>query len=1123
MRKYEDSVSSATTGLPVYLAEIHVQHPDTTPAQLYSDNGVTPLSQPALTDGLGLFSFYVADGTYTIIVADAGGVNPRTFTGIEIYEDARNVSVPLGEAGITLPSVGARANKVLAFDGAGLPVAADPEPGPAGPPGGNIMAIGLTTAIGASTISVGTNVIRTTGFRTLGKGAAHYTRASGLPSWGSGVWWFADASGAQWQISEPQPDLLMFGGYDDGAKAYNSSTVTGTDNAPAMNALLYYCQFYGYSTAYIPAGKYSFYDTVHVGFGGGNLGAYSHVNIKGVGPMYAGHQTVSGFPGVSCFAAFSDRPLFNIQGQRDCTIEGILFGGKFEQFVISNNCAVNNNTIGTLCPFDDREIGNWYDPALSASQDGRYTPYAAITVDAFSGGGGMGGVGGSSRPTLTAWTVATAISAGYVRYAATKVYVCRIGGTTAGSGTGPSGTTSTEVDGTVTWAYMGPYDSTRPSQYVAYPDMTYPSYSGVSTQYGKGQSSKFTIKNCNFEGFVACVAVQPCNYDGNGDFLTVSDCLMQYCKYGITIGNTQSRNVHVSNITGQQIHTFLEGAAHGKNGARMQGPIVNVSLSNIMQLFNGSGAGIAPLDFYDCYIECLDRIGNLAGGNGGCVSFHGGGLYIAALTYNNARGIPDNHYSGSSTRQYYNSVNASAPLYFYGTALNFSGVLTLMGQEIVMLGGSTRDEDIQGNAPLYYCLAHNALSGCVVTPDFGSRPGITGAARIESQFRGRNVVTGDQGGSGGQTNGVVASATRLTGSSFYARKLSTGSLSAPVDVERPYRTVPKSQFPDLALSGLVLTGTYASAANQADYYNLLPGDVLQDDQTGKVFFVFSFDTGTKVMKAVLRNGYKGAAGAETLYGSFSTTVGNFSTCTGRVYTPTLPLFITSSPNQTFTADTNTSVLLTNFVGASDLLIGRKITGTGIPTGTYVIAVDGTTVLLSQAATATATGITMTVGTAGTTVGGSANTTTGSRSLTGITGGPLIPGATVSGTGIPTGNYIQSVSGTTAVMGNPAGNTAAQATATAFVALTMSSGTRILSNVTDQSGASSMTGILGVGDFLTNDMAADNIVDGGIGVSVVAFDDTARTITLSNSALWPPVTGRRLRALRMAPPANVATP
>lgn len=125
MRKYADSVSSAINGLPVYRAQIRLQHADTTEATIYSDEGITAITQPLLTNGLGEYSFYVPDGTYTLIVAAPDGSNPISFPNTEIYEDARNVSVPVGETGITLPAIANRANKLLSFDVNGTPVSID--------------------------------------------------------------------------------------------------------------------------------------------------------------------------------------------------------------------------------------------------------------------------------------------------------------------------------------------------------------------------------------------------------------------------------------------------------------------------------------------------------------------------------------------------------------------------------------------------------------------------------------------------------------------------------------------------------------------------------------------------------------------------------------------------------------------------------------------------------------------------------------------------------------------------------------------------------------------------------------------------------------------------------------
>jgi hypothetical protein len=59
--------------------------------------------------------------------------------------------------------------------------------------------------------------------------------------------------------------------------------------------------------------------------------------------------------------------------------------------------------------------------------------------------------------------------------------------------------------------------------------------------------------------------------------------------------------------------------------------------------------------------------------------------------------------------------------------------------------------------------------------------------------------------------------------------------------------------------------------------------------------------------------------------------------------------------------TNTSTALSNISGGGNVVDGSIVTGTGIPAGTYIVSGQGTTTwVLSQAATATATGVAVTV-------------------------------------------------------------------------------------------------------------------------------------------------------------------
>lgn len=92
-----------------------------------------------------------------------------------------------------------------------------------------------------------------------------------------------------------------------------------------------------------------------------------------------------------------------------------------------------------------------------------------------------------------------------------------------------------------------------------------------------------------------------------------------------------------------------------------------------------------------------------------------------------------------------------------------------------------------------------------------------------------------------------------------------------------------------------------------------------------------------------------------------------------------------------TADTNSSTSLTNVANTTGLADGQTVTGLGIPTGTTIASISGTTVTLSQAATATATGISITFDGATITISANAVASTNNLAITiagGTTAAPL---------------------------------------------------------------------------------------------------------------------------------------
>lgn len=78
----QDREGNAVSG-----AEVYVRTGGGSLATVYSDNGVTPTTNPLTSDNDGDVEFYVADGTYTIQIY-IDGVQQREVTGWQIYDDS---------------------------------------------------------------------------------------------------------------------------------------------------------------------------------------------------------------------------------------------------------------------------------------------------------------------------------------------------------------------------------------------------------------------------------------------------------------------------------------------------------------------------------------------------------------------------------------------------------------------------------------------------------------------------------------------------------------------------------------------------------------------------------------------------------------------------------------------------------------------------------------------------------------------------------------------------------------------------------------------------------------------------------------------------------------------------
>jgi len=75
---------------------------------------------------------------------------------------------------------------------------------------------------------------------------------------------------------------------------------------------------------------------------------------------------------------------------------------------------------------------------------------------------------GTVTRTAAAWAISTAYTIGQYRRANGNLYLCDTNGTSAGSGTGPSGTGTNIADGTTQWDYVSAYgDATIDNPVIA--------------------------------------------------------------------------------------------------------------------------------------------------------------------------------------------------------------------------------------------------------------------------------------------------------------------------------------------------------------------------------------------------------------------------------------------------------------------------------------------------------------------------------------------------------------------------------------------------------------------------------------------------------------------------------
>lgn len=537
-------------------------------------------------------------------------------------------------------------------------------------------------------------------------------------------------------------------------------------------------------TVRIPAGNYVISDTIQLGYGT----SFSSVVVEGDGYRY---RNASNFNGTCITVTFSDRPAFNVQGARGTVIRGIGFTGLLVNYIDTNNMGANTAPL-----IDDTVAANWNDPALSTTQDSRYAPYAAITIDAYSG--------------------------------------------------------------------------VKPA--TSYPNVNYPAFLGAVTQYGKNYSSDVLIEDVYVQGFTVAVANQPCDADGNGDFTLLRRCYFEKCKWGVSVGNTQSRNVRIEQLKASRMFSVLTNNQHGRQQGKFGGEIADLTIFGAINIFQFGSFYAGPITFTNLYAESLWRLGDQAATSSNEVAFVFNACEFSLTAQIDARGVPATVLGGRQNVGSFVFNGCVFSGYPSVVSMNFSG--------LEFRGGTFFRNDTRTNA--YEQFAHNATCGGLVLSSLNNPE----YSDLRSKFY--NLDTGAVEPVTART-ALWRAGTRKNCIPFYAMNVGASSevYDSFVSVTKYFSGVTsKSSLSSLTLSDKTLTGTFSARADWA-YMNdgPLPGDVIWDDETGMVFFVRS-RTGTTFI-AEAQNNYKdNGSGGFTTVTAFSTSSGNLYFRNSRLYTPT---------------------------------------------------------------------------------------------------------------------------------------------------------------------------------------------------------------------------------------------
>ena len=238
-----------------------------------------------------------------------------------------------------------------------------------------------------------------------------------------------------------------------------------------------------------------------------------------------------------------------------------------------------------------------------------------------------------------------------------------------------------------------------------YPNVTYPPWTGIVTQYSKNASSDITLQDIGITGFAVGIVVSPnsdpAGTDANGDFVKLNRITCIATTICGSIGQTQSRNVEFANIIGDAGWALYTNDTFGTQSGNTTGYCENVHAGRSYQLFS-INMNIQP--FFTCkamYGEELVRIGK----------FHDGASFSGSLTLEDCNFNFDDSIHLLSPTALVEYTQVGAVFFKSCTLANISRMQTLVHSAGNVVNVSIEGGSIQAGGALGWVGATSAASG----------------------------------------------------------------------------------------------------------------------------------------------------------------------------------------------------------------------------------------------------------------------------------------------------------------------------------------------------------------------------------------------------------------------------